>query len=91
MRAVVRVLKPGIRLQAGEVVDTAVMNVAALRAFYAASIQQAKKDNLLLSLHLKCTMMKVSGPDHVRPLRLGVFSRTRWRSMPRRYVKSEPT
>ena len=58
----VRVLKPGIRLQAGEVVDTAVMNVAALRAFYAATIRQAKQDGTLLSLHLKCTMMKVSDP-----------------------------
>jgi isocitrate dehydrogenase len=58
----VRVLKPGVRLQAGEVIDTAVMNVAALRAFYAAQIAQAKKENLLLSLHLKCTMMKVSDP-----------------------------
>ncbi|HKW13952.1 MAG TPA: NADP-dependent isocitrate dehydrogenase [Candidatus Krumholzibacteria bacterium] len=57
-----RVLKPGIRLQAGEVVDTAVMSIAALRAFYAETIQQAKQDNLLLSLHLKCTMMKVSDP-----------------------------
>ena len=58
----VRVLKPGVRLQAGEVADTAVMNVAALRAFYAAQIDQAKQDNVLLSLHLKCTMMKVSDP-----------------------------
>jgi isocitrate dehydrogenase len=58
----VRVLKPGIRLQAGEVIDTAVMNVAALRAFYAKYIAEAKKENLLLSLHLKCTMMKVSDP-----------------------------
>jgi isocitrate dehydrogenase len=58
----VRVLKPGIRLQSGEVVDTAVMNVAALRAFYSATIAQSRKDDVLLSLHLKCTMMKVSDP-----------------------------
>jgi isocitrate dehydrogenase len=58
----VRVFKPGIRLQPGEVVDTAVMSTAALRAFYAAQIAQAKKDDVLLSLHLKCTMMKVSDP-----------------------------
>ena len=57
-----RVLKPGVRLQAGEVVDAAVMNVAALRAFYAAQMEQARKENVLLSLHLKCTMMKVSDP-----------------------------
>jgi isocitrate dehydrogenase len=58
----VRVLKPGIRLQAGEVIDSAVMNVAALRSFYAAQIERAKQDDVLLSLHLKCTMMKVSDP-----------------------------
>jgi isocitrate dehydrogenase len=58
----IRVLKPGIRLQAGEVIDGAVMNVAALRAFFARYIAEAKRDNLLLSLHLKCTMMKVSDP-----------------------------
>ncbi|HET6349487.1 MAG TPA: NADP-dependent isocitrate dehydrogenase [Candidatus Krumholzibacteria bacterium] len=58
----VRVLKPGIRLQAGEVIDAAVMNVRALRAFYAAQIEQAKQAGVLLSLHLKCTMMKVSDP-----------------------------
>jgi len=58
----VRVLKPGIRLQAGEVFDTAVMNVAALRAFFVTQMQRAKDDDVLLSLHLKCTMMKVSDP-----------------------------
>ena len=57
-----RVIKPGVRLHTGEVVDTAVMNVSALRAFYAAQMEQAKKDDVLLSLHLKCTMMKVSDP-----------------------------
>jgi isocitrate dehydrogenase len=44
------------------VIDSAVMNVAALRAFFAQHITEAKKENLLLSLHLKCTMMKVSDP-----------------------------
>ncbi len=56
------VLKEKIVLQEGEVVDTAVMNVAALRAFYAEQIDAAKKDGVLLSLHLKATMMKVSDP-----------------------------
>src|SRR6185437_5502840 len=46
----------------GEVVDCAVMNVAALRKFYAEQIAAAKADNALFSLHLKCTMMKVSDP-----------------------------
>ena len=56
------VLKEGIALLAGEVIDTAVMNVAALRAFYARTIDEAREENALLSLHLKATMMKVSDP-----------------------------
>ncbi len=56
------VLKDDLALQAGEVADTAVMNVAALRQFYAEQIDAAKKDNTLLSLHMKATMMKISDP-----------------------------
>ena len=46
----------------GEVIDTSVMNVKALRAFYAKEIAAAKEEGLLWSLHLKATMMKVSDP-----------------------------
>ncbi|MGD8441084.1 MAG: NADP-dependent isocitrate dehydrogenase, partial [Holophagae bacterium] len=56
------VMKEGLALTAGEVIDTAVMNVAALRAFYAEQIAVAKADGVLLSLHLKATMMKISDP-----------------------------
>jgi isocitrate dehydrogenase len=52
----------GIALIAGEILDTAVMRVAALRAFYAEQIADALAHDLLLSLHLKATMMKVSDP-----------------------------
>ena len=58
----VTVLKPSVPLEAGEVIDTAVMNVAALRAFFARTIDAARADGTLLSLHLKATMMKVSDP-----------------------------
>ena len=58
----VKVLKPSIPLLEGEVIDCAVMNVSALRRFYAQQIAAAKTENALLSLHLKCTMMKVSDP-----------------------------
>ncbi len=58
----VKVLKQRIPLLEGEVIDCAVMNVAALRRFYAEQIAAAKADNALFSLHLKCTMMKVSDP-----------------------------
>ncbi len=57
-----KVLKEKVSLQSGEVIDTSVMNVAALRAFYAEQIEEAKKDGILLSLHLKATMMKISDP-----------------------------
>ncbi len=55
-------LREGLALLAGEVIDAAVMNVAALRAFFAQQIEEAQKDNVLLSLHLKATMMKISDP-----------------------------
>jgi isocitrate dehydrogenase len=55
-------LKPKISLQEAEVVDAAVMKVAALRQFYAQQIEEAKRDGVLLSLHLKATMMKISDP-----------------------------
>jgi isocitrate dehydrogenase len=58
----VKVLKQRIPLTEGEIVDCAVMNVKALRRFYAEQIAAAKADNALFSLHLKCTMMKVSDP-----------------------------
>jgi isocitrate dehydrogenase len=56
------VLKEKTALKDGEVIDTSVMNVRKLREFYAAQIEEAKKEGLLLSLHLKATMMKVSDP-----------------------------
>ena len=58
----VKVLKQRIPLLEGEVIDCAVMNVAALRKFYAGQMAAAKAGNALLSLHLKCTMMKISDP-----------------------------
>src|ERR1700691_805643 len=58
----VQVLKQNIPLLEGEVIDCGVMNVAALRKFYAEQMAAAKADNALLSLHLKCTMMKISDP-----------------------------
>jgi isocitrate dehydrogenase len=58
----VTVLKEKVSLLKGEVIDCSVMNVAALRKFFAEQMAAAKADNALLSLHLKCTMMKVSDP-----------------------------
>ncbi len=55
-------LKDGLAVQSGEVVDAALMSKAALCDFYAAQIQDAKEKGVLLSLHLKATMMKVSDP-----------------------------
>ena len=58
----VKVLKDKLKVSAGEIVDGTFMSKNALRAFYAEQIEKAKKEGLLLSLHLKATMMKVSDP-----------------------------
>ena len=55
-------LKAKLALLPGEILDAAVMKVASLRKFYAEQIKAARKDGVLLSLHLKATMMKVSDP-----------------------------
>ena len=57
-----RVLKEKTALLPGEIIDAAVMSRRALRAFFAEQIEDAKKTGVLLSLHLKATMMKVSDP-----------------------------
>lgn len=56
------VLKDGIAVEAGEVVDATFMSVAALRTFLAEQVARAKADGVLFSAHLKATMMKVSDP-----------------------------
>ncbi|HLT64098.1 MAG TPA: NADP-dependent isocitrate dehydrogenase, partial [Pseudohongiella sp.] len=56
------VLKDALKVQAGEVVDAAHMSAAKLKDFYAKYTAAAKEQGVLLSLHLKATMMKVSDP-----------------------------
>ena len=56
------VLRDHISLQAGEIIDAAVMSCRALRTFYARQIDAAREEGVLLSLHLKATMMKISDP-----------------------------
>ena len=58
----VSVLKDGLAVQAGEIVDAAVMSTAALDAFLAEQVADAKARGVLFSVHLKATMMKVSDP-----------------------------
>jgi isocitrate dehydrogenase len=57
-----RVLKENMPLPEGAILDTSVMNVKALRLFYEKQMEDAKRLGVLLSLHLKATMMKVSDP-----------------------------
>ncbi|MBO4233023.1 NADP-dependent isocitrate dehydrogenase [Riemerella anatipestifer] len=57
-----KVLKDYASLQAGEIIDSSVMNIKALKTFVKEAIQEAKSRNVLLSAHLKATMMKVSDP-----------------------------
>ena len=56
------VLKASTPLKAGEIIDSSVLNVNALKSFVAKTIKEAKEQNVLLSVHLKATMMKVSDP-----------------------------
>ncbi len=56
------VLKDSVPVTKGEIVDATFMSASALRAFYAEQIEVARAEGLLLSLHLKATMMKVSDP-----------------------------
>ena len=56
------VLKASLPLENGEVVDATKLSAKALQEFYQKGIDEAKKRDVLLSLHLKATMMKVSDP-----------------------------
>ena len=56
------VLKASTPLKSGEIIDSSVMHLNALKSFVAKTIKEAKEQNVLLSVHLKATMMKVSDP-----------------------------
>ncbi|MEJ2230071.1 MAG: NADP-dependent isocitrate dehydrogenase [Nitrospirales bacterium] len=58
----VKVLKDKLTLNAGDVIDASVMSCQALRKFFKEQVADAKQNGILLSLHLKATMMKVSDP-----------------------------
>jgi isocitrate dehydrogenase len=58
----VKVLKKDFNLLDGEVIDGTKMSAKALRAFFAEQVEDAKKQGVLFSLHVKATMMKVSDP-----------------------------
>lgn len=58
----VTVLKDDLKVLTGEVIDATVMRVDALNEFFKAQIERAKADDVLFSVHLKATMMKVSDP-----------------------------
>ena len=56
------VLKAKTPIQAGEIIDAAVLSAKALRAFFDQQIEAAKKEGVLFSLHVKATMMKIADP-----------------------------
>ncbi len=58
----VKVLKKDFPLLDGEIIDGTKMSAKALRAFFAEQVEDAKKQGVLFSLHVKATMMKVSDP-----------------------------
>lgn len=55
-------LKSASKLQAGEIIDSSVLNLKKLKSFVSEAIADAKAKNILFSVHLKATMMKVSDP-----------------------------
>ncbi len=58
----IKVLKESLELLTGEIIDSSLLSKSALIEFYQQCIADAKKEDILLSLHLKATMMKVSDP-----------------------------
>ncbi len=58
----IKVLKESLALLTGEIIDSSLLSKSALIEFYQQCIADAKKEDVLLSLHLKATMMKVSDP-----------------------------
>lgn len=58
----IKILKEGLDLLAGEVIDSSRMSCKALRSFFEREIEDARNQSMLLSLHMKATMMKVSDP-----------------------------
>ncbi|WP_129360004.1 MULTISPECIES: NADP-dependent isocitrate dehydrogenase [Micrococcaceae] len=57
-----KILKDGLKVLKDEIVDSTVMSAAALDEFLAAQVARAREENVLFSVHLKATMMKVSDP-----------------------------
>jgi len=57
-----KVLKENTAVLAGEIIDASIMSINALREFFESAIEEAKEEGVLLSLHMKATMMKVSDP-----------------------------
>jgi isocitrate dehydrogenase len=58
----ITVLKAKTPIEAGEIIDAAVLSAKALRAFFDQQIEAAKKEGVLFSLHVKATMMKIADP-----------------------------
>ena len=56
------ILKGGIDLEAGEIIDSSRLSMKALKSFFTEQIKEAKEQGVLFSLHMKATMMKVSDP-----------------------------
>ncbi len=74
-----KTLNASVPVIAGEVIDVTFMSVKKLNAFLVAQIEQAKQEGVLLSLHLKATMMKISDPiifgHAVKAFFAGVFAK----------------
>ena len=67
------VLKDHVTLDKGDVVDATKMSAGALRQFFKDQIEDAKKRDILLSLHMKATIDESFGPYYFRSLRVRLF------------------
>ncbi len=67
------VLKPEVKLDEGDIIDSMFMSKKALCDFYEEQMEDAYKTGVMFSLHVKATMMKVSHPHRLRPRRQGLL------------------
>ena len=81
------VLKDNLKLDKGDVVDATKMSAGTLRQFFKEQIEDAKQSGILLSLHMKATMMKVSGPYYFSVIACPSILKTSLKNMERFFAE----
>ena len=86
----IKLLKQNLSLLEGEVIDSSVMSRKELRSFLSAQLNQAIDEEVLFSLHMKATMMKVSTPSFLDTVWRLIWVRL-WINMERFYIRQAST